>query len=60
MKNLKKKPESDQDRKRKVQIEKIEKEKKSGKLIMESDSSGKQIDKVEFKGEVDLPEELEK
>ena len=60
LKNLKKKPESDQDRKRKVQIEKIEKEKKSGKLIMESDSSGKQIDKVEFKGEVDLPEELEK
>ena len=34
LKNLKKKPESDQDRKRKVQIEKIEKEKKSGKLIM--------------------------
>ena len=60
LKKLKKKPESDQDRKRKAQIEKIEKEKKSGKLIMESDSSGKQIGKVEFKGEVDLPEELEK
>ena len=60
LKKMKKKVETDQDRKKLIKIKNIEKEKTSGKLIMENDSFGKPIDKVEFKGEVEMVEELEK
>ena len=60
MKKRKKKIQTDQDRKKQIAKEKIEKEIKSGKLIMENDSFGKQVDKVEFMGEVEMVEELEK
>ena len=60
LKGKKKKIETDQDRKKVIKIKNIEKKIKSGKLIMENDSFGKQIDKVEFMGEVEMVEELEK
>ena len=60
LKGKKKRVETDQDRKKVIKIKNIEKQIKSGKLIMENDPSGKQIDKVEFMGEVEMVEELEK
>ena len=60
LKGKKKKIQTDQDRKKEISKQKIEKEIKSGKLIMENDSFGKQVDKVEFMGEVEMVEELEK
>jgi len=60
LKKLKKRVETDQDRKKFIKKQKIEKEIKSGKLIMENDSFGKPIDNVEFKGVVEMVEELEK
>ena len=60
VKKLKKKIQTDQDRKKEISKQKIKKEIKSGKLIMENDSFGKQVDKVEFMGEVEMVEELEK
>ena len=60
LKKLKKRVETDQDRKKVIKIKNIEKQIKSGKLIMEKDPFGKQIDKVEFMGDVEMDEELEK
>jgi len=60
LKKLKKRVETDQDRKKVIRIKNIKKQIKSGKLIMEKDPFGKQIDKVEFMGDVEMDEELEK
>jgi len=60
LKKLKKRVETDQDRKKVVKIKNIKKQIKSGKLMMEKDPFGKQIDKVEFMGDVEMDEELEK
>ena len=60
LKGSKKRLETDQDRKKVIRIKNIERQMKSGKLIMENDSFGKQIDKVEFMGDVEMVEELEK
>ena len=60
LKGKKKRVETDQDRKKVIKIKNIERQIKSGKLIMENDPFGKQIDKVEFMGDVEMDEELEK
>jgi len=60
LKGKKKRVETDQDRKKVIKIKNIKKQIKSGKLIMENDPFGKQIDKVEFMGDVEIDEELEK
>ena len=60
LKGENKRVETDQDRKKVIRIKNIEKEIKSGKLIMENDPFGKTIDKVEFMGNLETHEELEK
>jgi len=59
LKGENKRVETDQDRKKVIRIKNIEKEIKSGKLIMENDPFGKTIDKVEFMGNLETHEELE-
>jgi len=60
LKGKKVKIETDQMRKRKEKLKKIKEDQKQGKLIVESNPEGQPILEQEFKGEVDLPEGMEK
>ena len=64
LKSLTPKYETDQDRKLKQKKIKLLKEAKEGKLVLENGTDGKPVqlqqEQKEFKGEVDLPEGMEK
>ena len=60
LKSLKVKPETDQDRKRKLKLAQIKDKQNKGELIVEADSSGKPIVETKFKGEEFDKEFLEK
>jgi hypothetical protein len=48
LRKLKKKVQTDQDRKRMLKVKKLEKQKNEGQLIVENSHTGKPIDKIEF------------
>ena len=56
LKGLSIKPETDTDRKKKVQLEKIEAKQAQGELIVENDADGKAIIQQEFKQQTSIDE----